>query len=63
MAGSSIRSAAASACRDYGVNEKDILRQGRWADVALFNKYYYRSIEREKLKPKGSMQERLRTGC
>ena len=58
----SIRSAAASACRDYGVNEKDILRQGRWADVALFNKYYYRSIEREKLKPKGSRQERLRTG-
>ena len=37
-----IRSAVASAAKDYGASMEDILNQGRWSDKAMFLKFYYR---------------------
>ena len=45
----SMRGAAASAALDFGCNINEILHQGRWSDVLMFKKWYYRSIARPKL--------------
>ena len=59
----SIRAAAASAAKDYGISVQEIIRQGRWSDAKMFNKYYYRSITRSKITTpaQGSFQDRLRS--
>ena len=58
----SIRAAAASAAKDFGVAEKVILQQGRWSDPKMFRKYYYRPLVRSiKVLRTGSLQEVLRS--
>jgi hypothetical protein len=59
----SVRSAASSAAKDFGIKVEDILAQGRWADKAMWSKYYYRSIERSVPRRRGgNFQEKLRSG-
>jgi hypothetical protein len=56
----SIRGAAASAALDQGAPIETILQQGRWSDVKMFRKYYYRKITRNEHRDKKNLQYALR---
>lgn len=59
----SVRSAASSAAKDYGVSTAAILAQGRWTNEDTWKHYYYREIPRKVDAPKeGNLQARIRSG-
>lgn len=56
-----IRSAVASAAKDYGASMEDILNQGRWSEKSMFLKFYYRKIPRSRpCRDTSSFQARIR---